>query len=85
MTTYGYHFDKRNLCIRFRETAIQLLENAGGIGLSLKVILFESYLQNLEHKAIIDDITFHIILKLYRSSRKFLIQTRGSSLFVYFR
>ena len=37
----------------FYENKMTLLENAGLIGLSLMVVLSESFLQHLEHKAMV--------------------------------
>ena len=42
------------------ENEIRLLENAGPIGLSLMVVLSESYLQHLEHKAIAEALAIQI-------------------------
>ena len=42
------------------ENKMKLLENAGPIGLSLMVVLCESYLQHLEHKAMVEAFTMQI-------------------------
>ena len=48
------------------ESKIRLLENAGPIGLSLMVVLSESYLQHLEHKAIAEALTIQIQPKTFK-------------------
>ena len=48
------------------ENKIRLLENPGPIGLSLMVVLSESYLQHLEHKAIAEALTINIQPKLFK-------------------
>ena len=48
------------------ENKIRLLENAGPIGLSLMVILSESYLQHLENKAIAEALAIQIHSKTFK-------------------
>ena len=48
------------------ESKIRLLENAGPIGLSLMVVLSESYLQHLEHKAIVEALNIQIQPKTFK-------------------
>ena len=48
------------------ENKIRLLENAGPIGLSLMVVLSESYLQHLERKAIAEALTIQIQPKTFK-------------------
>ena len=48
------------------ENKIRLLENAGPIGLSLMVVLSESYLQHLEHKAIAEALAIQIQPKTFK-------------------
>ena len=48
------------------ENKIRLLENAGPIGLSLMVVLSESYLQHLEHKAMVEALTMQIQPKTFK-------------------
>ena len=48
------------------ENKIRLLENAGPFGLSLTVVLSESYLQYLEHKVIAEALTIHIQPKTFK-------------------
>ena len=48
------------------ENKIRLLENAGPIGLSLMVVLSESYLQHLEHKAIAEALNIQIQPKTFK-------------------
>ena len=48
------------------ENKIRSLENAGPIGLSLMVVLSESYLQHLEHKAIDEALTIQIQPKTFK-------------------
>ena len=48
------------------ENKIRLLENAGPIGLSLMVVLSESYLQHLEHKAITEALAIQIQPKTFK-------------------
>ena len=48
------------------ENKIRLLENAGPIGLSLMVVLSESYLQHLEHKAMAEALTIQIQPKAFK-------------------
>ena len=45
---------------------IRLLENAGPVGLSLMVVLSESYLQHLEHKAIAEALAIQIQPKTFK-------------------
>ena len=45
---------------------IRLLKNAGPIGVSLMVVLSESYLQHLEPKAIAEALAIHIQLKTFK-------------------
>ena len=47
------------------ENRIRLLDNTGPIGLSLMAVLSESYLQDLEHKAIAESLTLQIQLKTF--------------------
>ena len=48
------------------EDKIRLLENTGPIGLSLTVVLSESYLQHLEHKAMAEALTIQIQPKTFK-------------------
>ena len=48
------------------ENKITLLENAGPLGLSLMVVLSESYLQHLEHKAMAKVLTIQIQPKTFK-------------------
>ena len=48
------------------ESKMRLLENAGPIGLSLMVVLSESYLQHLEHKAMVESLTIQIQPKRFK-------------------
>ena len=48
------------------ENKIRLLENAGLIGLSLMVVLSESYLQHLEHRAIAETLAIQIQPKTFK-------------------
>ena len=48
------------------ENKIRLLENTGPIGLSLIVVLSESYLQHLEHKAIAEALAIQIQPKTFK-------------------
>ena len=48
------------------ENKIRLLENAGPIGLSLMVVLSESYLQHLEHKAMAEALIIQIQPKTFK-------------------
>ena len=48
------------------ENRMRLLENAGPIGLSLMVVLFQSYLQHLEHKTMVEALTLQIQLKTFK-------------------
>ena len=48
------------------ENKIRLLENASPIGLSIMVVLSESYLQHLEHKAIIEALNIQIQPKTFK-------------------
>ena len=48
------------------ENKIRLLENAGPIGLSLMVVLSESYLQHLEHKVIAEALAIQIQPKTFK-------------------
>ena len=48
------------------ENKIRLLENAGPFGLSLMVVLSESFLQDLERKAIAEALTIFIRPKTFR-------------------
>ena len=45
---------------------IRLLKNSGPIGVSLMVVLSESYLQHLERKAIAEALAIHIQLKTFK-------------------
>ena len=48
------------------ENKMRLLENAGPVGLSLMVVLSESYLQHLEHKAMVEALTMQIQPKTFK-------------------
>ena len=48
------------------ENIIRLLDNTGPIGLSLMAVLSESYLQDLEHKAIAESFTLQIQPKTFK-------------------
>ena len=48
------------------ENKMRLLENAGPIGLSLMVVLSESYLQHLENKAMTEALTIQIQPKTFK-------------------
>ena len=58
------------LCLRksyfLYENKMRLLENAGPIDLSLTVVLSESYLQHLEHKALVEALTMQIQPKTFK-------------------
>ena len=45
---------------------IRMLKNSGPIGLSFMVVLSESYIQNLEHKAIEETLTLNLAPKTHR-------------------
>ena len=48
------------------ENKIRLLEKAGPIGLSLMVVLSESYLKHLEHKTIAEALNIQIQPKMFK-------------------
>ena len=48
------------------ENKMRLLENTGPIGLSLMVVLSESYLRHLEHKAMVEALTMQIQPKTFK-------------------
>ena len=60
----------RELCLSkssfLDENKIRLLENADPIGLSLMIVLSESYLQHLERKTIVEALTIHIHPKTFK-------------------
>ena len=45
---------------------IRILKNLGPIGLSFMVVLSESYIQNMEHKAIAEALTIYLVPKTDR-------------------
>ena len=49
-----------------RINEIRVLKNSGPIGLSFVVVFSESYVQNLEHKAIAEALNLNLALKMYR-------------------
>ena len=49
-----------------RNNEIRILKNSGPIGLSFLVVSFESYVQNLEHKAIGEAFTVNLAPETYR-------------------
>ena len=48
------------------ENKIRILENTGPIGLSLMVVLSESYLHHMEHKAMAEALTIQIQPKTFK-------------------
>ena len=54
-----------SICCFLHENRIRLLENVSLFGLSLMVALSESYVQNLEHKAITEPKLSHFIWKTF--------------------
>ena len=58
------------LCLRecyfLWNNEIRILKNSGPIELSFMVVLSESYVQNLEHKAIAEALTLNLAPKTYR-------------------
>ena len=55
-----------NKCYFLWNGEIRILKNSGPIGLSFMVVLSESYVQNLEHKAIAEALTLNLAPKTYR-------------------
>ena len=53
-------------CYFLWNNKIRILKNSGPSGLSFMVVLFESYVQNLEHKAIAEALTLKLAPKTYR-------------------
>ena len=53
-------------CYFLWNNEIRILKNSGPIGLSVMVVLFKSYVQNLEHKAIAEALTLNLAPKTYR-------------------
>ena len=49
-----------------RNNEIRILKHSVPIGLSFMVVLSESYVQNLEHKAIAEALTLNLAPKTYR-------------------
>ena len=52
-------------CYFLWNNEIGILKNSGLIGLSFMVVLFESYVQNLKHKAIGEALTLNLAPKTY--------------------
>ena len=53
-------------CYFLWNNEIRILKNSGPIELSFMVVLSESYVQNLEHKAIAEALTLNLAPKTYR-------------------
>ena len=53
-------------CYFLWNNEIRILKNSGPIELSFMVVLSESYVQNLEHKAIAEALTLNLAPKAYR-------------------
>ena len=53
-------------CYFLWNNEIRILKNPGPIGLYFMVALYESYVQNLEHKAIPEALTLNLVPKTYR-------------------
>ena len=63
-------YEIAELCLRecyfLWNNEIRILKNSGPIELSFMVVLSESYVQNLEHKAIAEALTLNLAPKTYR-------------------
>ena len=53
-------------CYFLWNNEIRILKNLGPIGLSFMVVLSESYVQNLEHKAIAEALNLNLAPKMFR-------------------